>query len=296
MKQQLFTMACALILQTGANAQTLTLVTGKRLYDHHSSTLSGSYYGYYNVNSQSGYDFVNHVNVPSGSAALASDRDMVEHNGPFGNTATTSSFGFGFTDSVSNIGSFNYAGNNLTRFYLNSSVSFTALNTVSDLVNAYNPAQARALDAQVVAGNVYIINVRNTNLYAAMLIKNVSNLSQSQLVALINQQPVTADVYFEFDYKYGTLVATGIDRSQGEPLSSSFNCYPNPVSHELFISGGSSLKNYRVLSITGAVAAEGSTPALAGQFIDVSRFDKGIYFLELWDDEGEFQRARFVKE
>ena len=83
MKKHVFFILSSILFGSAFKSQTLTLVTGKRLYKNHSSSLSGTFYGYVNSNSQSGYDFVNHTNVASGNAALAANRDMVEHNGYF---------------------------------------------------------------------------------------------------------------------------------------------------------------------------------------------------------------------
>lgn len=205
MKKNLLITVSLFLWAYALKSQTLTLVTGKKLYEHHSSALSGAPYGFVNSNAQSGYDFVNHVNVPSGNASMAANRDMVEHNGYFSWNGSTFGWQFGFTSNVSNIGMFNYQGNNQTKFYLNNSVSFSSLNTVNDLISAYNSTLATKMDTAVVVGNIYIVKVRNTDMYLAMRITAVSNLSAAQVVALDNNQQVMASVFFEFEYKYGTL-------------------------------------------------------------------------------------------
>jgi len=188
-----------------ANTQTLTLVTNKKLYEHHSSVLSNQPYGYVNSNAQSGYDFVNHSNVPSGVGSMAPNRDMVEHNGYYGFNGSTYGWKFGFTNQTTNIGNFGYQGNNTTKFYLNNTVNFASLNTVNDLVAAYNATAATKFDTAVAAGNIYFVKVRNTDMYLAMRITSVTNLSAAQVNALDANQQVTASVFFEFEYKYGTL-------------------------------------------------------------------------------------------
>jgi hypothetical protein len=297
MKKPVYILICLLCAGASASAQTLTLVTGKRLYEHHSSSLSNNFYGYYNININSGYDFVNHMNRPSGAAAQANNRDLVEYNGPFGTGITWTTYGFGFTDSITNIGNFTYAGNMSTRYFLNPNVTFASLNTVNDLVAAYNPGQSKAYYKQVAVGDIYIAKIRNTDMYVAMTITNVSNLSQAQMTALVNQQDITADVYFDFDYKYGTLappVATGITGYSA--AHSVVELYPNPAGVDLFISGTGAFSRYRILTLTGAEAGLGSTALLSGGAIDVSALNPGIYFLELSDGAGVLQRNKFIKE
>ncbi len=193
------------IISNMAKTQTLTLVTGKKLYEHHSSALSNAPYGYANSNSKSGYDFVNHTNVPSGVSSMAPNRDMVEHNGYFSWNGSSYGWKFGFTSQTSNIGNFAYQGNNQTKFYLNNAVSFASLNTVNDLIAAYNSTAAVKFDTAVAAGNIYIVKVRNTDMYLAMRITSVTNLTAAEVNALDANQQVTASVFFEFEYKYGTL-------------------------------------------------------------------------------------------
>src|SRR6218665_1255994 len=133
-----------LLLAAGiAHAQTLTLVSGKKLYEHHSSSLGGgTAYGNYNVNSQSAYDFVNHTNVASASFPNV-NKDLVEHNGYFGNNGANGwGLQFGFTNVSSNVGGSGYLGNNISRFYQDNTLNFSNLNTVSDLMTAYNANQA----------------------------------------------------------------------------------------------------------------------------------------------------------
>ena len=126
MKINLLTTSALLLCLCG-NAQTLTLVSPKRLYDHHSSSLSGSFYGDYNVNTKSGYDFVNHTNMAAAAPSLEANRDMVEQGGPFRWDNSNTNYSFGFTNDTSDIGGHKYTGNGQTKFYLNPTVTFSTL-------------------------------------------------------------------------------------------------------------------------------------------------------------------------
>jgi hypothetical protein len=299
MKRKLITTTIFLVLSTSALtvlSQTLTLVTGQKLYDHHSSSLSNSFYGNYNVNSQSGYDFVNGVNVPSGVAAQASDRDMVEHNGFFGHTGSAWGRNFGFTSATTNIGNWGYQGNDLTKFYLNPSVTFTALNTVANLVAAYNSSLATKMDTAVAVGNVYIAKVRATDMYLAMRITTVSNLTSTQIAALYNQQNVTADVFFEFEYKFGTVSKVGINNLSADETKA-IKIYPNPTSALLSVSSPIDYNGYVITTIFGeTIKTETGRNFSRESSLDVSTLKPGIYFIEFRNNTGFIQSTRFVKE
>ena len=187
-----------------SKSQTLTLIQGERIYDHHSSTLSGMPYGYANVNVKSAYDFVNHTNIPSASTQLV-DKDMVEYNGPFGNGGNC-----GFTSSVSNVGTYSYTGNGTTKYQLATGAIFSNINTVNDIITLYSSSSATTNINNPQAGDIYFARIRNSDRYVALKINSTSNLTATQINMLINNQPFNADVYIDFDYKYGdcTIIPT----------------------------------------------------------------------------------------
>lgn len=279
-------------------SQPLTLVSGKKIYDHHSSSLSGGFYGDYNVDSQSAYDFVNHAYVSSGTPSLAANRDLVEHNGYFGYDSHGWGIQFGFTNATSNIGNQAAQGNNQTKFYLNNAVSFSTLTTVNSLVAAYNSSLATSYDTAVVTGNVYIARLRNTDTYVAMKITSLSNINQTQVTALNNNQPVTLDVYFEFDYKYGTLTTTaqgkeGIYQTENKLMK----IFPNPAKHSILLEATLPYTNYRVLNSIGqTVMHDSSSASQKSLLLDISILEAGIYVVELHDSEGNCIRGKFIKE
>lgn len=298
MKQFFYALICILCAGISAKAQTLTLVTGKKIYDHHSSSLAnGAPYGNFNVNTQSAYDFVNHTNVPSGSFANT-NKDLVEHNGYFGNNGINGwGLQFGFTNTASNIGSSGYLGNNISRFYPDNSLNFSALNTVSDLMTAYNAAQAVAFDTAVAVGNIYIGKIRNNGQYIAMRITQVSNVTPAEAMAMDNGQSLVKDVFFEFEYKWGIYtppVATGIkDNELSQPAVTLF---PSPAQTHLQLSAAETFTHYRITTLTGALAGEGSLGSTHNGTIEVSQLKAGIYVLELGDAAGMRQRNKFIKE
>jgi hypothetical protein len=74
-------------------------------------------------------------------------------------------------------------GNNQTRVCLNKAVNFASLNTVNDLLAAFNAKAANKFDTAVAAGNIYIVKVRHTNMYPAMRITSVTILTAGQVNA-----------------------------------------------------------------------------------------------------------------
>ena len=117
-------------------SQSLIDSTGKRMYEHHSSAVTGSNFGFGNNPGQSGYDFVNHDYYPSNGYPTGgqSNIDMVEHNGPYGGGGN-----FGFTSGVSGIWSGSIVGNNTTLWVTApSSFNYAAANDVCELRSVFN--------------------------------------------------------------------------------------------------------------------------------------------------------------
>ncbi len=207
MKTKFIKIAFILLCYDHCEAQSLITVLNKKVYEHHSSSITSMPYGYGNVNSLSAYDFVNHSFVSASSTAQNPNKDIVEHNGPYGNGGN-----FGLTSAVSNIGGFNYTGNGTTKFQL-STLTFSNVNNVSQIVSAYNSTLATTTINNLQVGQVYISKIRNTNQYVIMLITQVNNLTAAQINMLINNQQFNADVFFQFDYKYGTLSTNTVPTS-----------------------------------------------------------------------------------
>ncbi len=144
------------------HAQSLTAVTGLKLFEHHSSSINnGAPFGSGANGSKSGYDFVtrNYFNSfnPSNFGAYTNGEeaniDMVEHNGRFGNNGK-----FGFTSGVSTIWNGDIKGNNLTVWMeAPASFNYNTVNNVSQVVAAFNPATATKSIAEVKENQVYLV-------------------------------------------------------------------------------------------------------------------------------------------
>ncbi len=196
------TAVSSLIYMNSLHAQELSEITNIRLYEHHSSTINGGAdIGWEANGSQSGYDFVNNTYHDSFdpdtfgefTGGEEANIDLVEHNGPFGG-----GFDYGFTSGESSIWSGEIRGNALTK-WMPAPVDFDydSATDVSELYEAYDVDAAVLSVGYVDNGNVYIAQVRESNLYVAMKVYNVTNL--------MGPPEGFADVYFDFDYKYGSL-------------------------------------------------------------------------------------------
>jgi ribosomal protein L11 len=67
--------------------------------------------------------------------------------------------------------------------------------------------------------------------------------------------------------------------------------YPNPVSDVLNLASSTTIENFEIFNIAGQKITEGE---LAGQFIQVSNLNEGLYFLRLSNDFGA-RTVKFVK-
>lgn len=209
------------------NAQALKEKKGVRIIEHHSSSINkGAPFGSGANGNYAGYDFVKHEfkssfnpsNMGKWSAAEAANLDMVEHNGPFGNRG-----GFGFTSATSSIWGGDIVGNGTTT--LHPAPSGFNYDTIKDVktIKAAHPIVIggnTVMAAQV--GKVYVCRItRQKDYWVAMKITKVQNLPTNY------RSGDTTTVYFEFDYKYGTVSTstTGVDDVAAEE---SFSVTPNP--------------------------------------------------------------------
>ncbi len=274
-------------------AQNLTEITSLKFYEHHSSTLNnGKVFGYSANGSQSGYDFVNHAYYNSFDTANfgiyqngeEANIDMVEHNGPFGNAGN-----FGFTSGVSSIWGGDIKGNNTSLWVMASAnFNYTTASNVSDLETEYNAGSPSNSITAIQEGGVYISKIRNTNLFVAINCYNVTNVSSAT--------PGVADVYFNFDYKYGTL-------SQGVGIDENINkkeilIYPNPAKNTISINHNTSTKftSAKIVTLMGKVVAEHTLSNHSNTKIDVSDLCAGTYFLRLVDHDQQIFTEKLVVE
>ena len=76
--------------------------------------------------------------------------------------------------------------------------NYTSATTVADLESEYNARTPSNTINTVKENGVYISKIRNTNLYVAIKCYNVTNV-------MVGPPTGGDDVYFDFDYKYGTI-------------------------------------------------------------------------------------------
>lgn len=188
-------------------SQTLTSVTGKRIYEHHSSSINGNnYYGTYANGFQSGYDFLNNVYKNTTTSSDHANMDLVETNGIFGNGYNYKNVGF--TSGASVIWNGAIYGNGATKYYL-IPATFDYANTTqaSELAAAYNSTAASTTVDVPQKGRTYIAKLILTNAvrYVAIKITNTQGLTEQQAQDMVDNKNIYADVYFDFDYKYGTI-------------------------------------------------------------------------------------------
>lgn len=223
MKTLILTITCSVIYMNSLFAQELAEITGVRIYEHHSSSINGGVeFGFGANGAQSGYDFVNNAYYNSFDPDTFSEYadgeevniDLVEHNGPFGGIGGD----FGFTAGVSTIWGGEVKGNSMTKWILApDDFNYDLVSDVGDLIEAYDTDAASLEVDYVEDGDVYIGQIRETNLYVVLQVYNVTNIGVEETGVL--------DVYFDFDYKYGTLceidasvtVADNILTASGDP-------------------------------------------------------------------------------
>lgn len=208
----LFTFASVILM-----SQTLTSVTGKRIYEHHSSSINGNnYYGTYANGFQSGYDFLNNVYKNTATSADHANMDLVETNGIFGNGYNYKNVGF--TSGVSVIWNGAIYGNGATKYSLTpTTFDFTNTTQVSELAAAYNATAASTTVDVPQKGRTYIAKLvlANAVRYVAIKITNTLGLTDQQAQDMVNNKNIYADVYFDFDYKYGTIPGPATSFSAG---------------------------------------------------------------------------------
>lgn len=249
MKKHFLYLTFCLFAAAVGRAQSLTTVTGLRLYEHHSKSIAGSM----GANGfQSGYDFVKRAYVNSfnkttfGPYTDGTDStiDMVEHNGTYGNQGN-----FGFTSGVSSIWNGDIQGNGTTK-WMEAPAGFNYATTtkVTQLKAAYNASTATQAITAVKNNTTYIGRIRNSELYVAVRTTNVTNGPAGP-----------ADMFFDFEYKYGTWTTGVTDAENTIELS----VYPNPATGQV------------VLGNTTQQAVTAQLVSLTGQQLDIMQLAAG---------------------
>lgn len=73
------------------------------------------------------------------------------------------------------------------------------------------------------------------------------------------------------------------------------NVYPNPVTNKFQIAGLPENSNVVLVNLLGVQVLEIKSAA-GTEEVDVSRLSPGIYFLKLFDKEGDYEVKRLIKE
>jgi hypothetical protein len=86
-------------------------------------------------------------------------------------------------------------------------------------------------------------------------------------------------------------IPTGLNETS---FSSSISIYPNPTNTTLFIKTETNNSvQYQIINSIGQVLQQ---EKLKGTSIDVSSLSKGIYFIQLKDENGLVFTSKFIKE
>jgi hypothetical protein len=283
MKKNLLLLSLGLGLSGLLQAQSLGTVTGLKLYEHHSPAIAG---GQGANGTQSGYDFVNRAYFHSYNASNMgayqngeeANIDMVEDKGPYGGNKK-----FGFTSGVSAIWNGDIKGNGLTLWMeAPANFNYATAAQVSDIANAFSATTATQSIAEVKANTVYLARIRNTQLYVAMKVSNVSNKATG-----VN------DVFFDFEYKYGALAATGLNEVNSHIA---LNIYPNPAVNQLAVENTLQQPvSARILSVNGQEMQAFDLTTNGAKSVDVSGLGKGMYFIQCTAQDGRRFVHKFVK-
>lgn len=269
------------------SAQQVKEVTGKRLYEHHSPAMRG-------LNGRpdggkSGYDFVKHDFISSFDPATFSAYtngeeekiDMVEHNGPYSKVKK-----IGITSGYSSIWVGDIVGNRKTKWVVASAnFDYSAVTTVEEIEKEFNSGSPDSSVEAMTEGTVYIAKIRETKMYVAMRCYNVTNSARPG-----------KDVYFDFDYKYGTRKdeQTGIE-SNDRNIGSNLVVYPNPASNTINLKNNSPESiQITITNIQGQVFYQSSS-LLEIESIDISNWKHGTYFIHSSDNAGELTSSSFIK-
>ncbi len=285
MNKRLLLLGLSLAFGQMLHAQTLSTKTGFRFWEHHSPGIAGSK----PVNcTQSGFDFVNHKYYNSFDTARfghyangeEANLDMVEDGGLYGGGPTTK---FAFTSGVSVIWNGDIEGNGITLWMeAPASFNYATATLVSNITSAYNAATATKRIGDVKDNGVYLAKIRNTQMYVAMRTFNVKNRGGGN-----------NDVYFDFEYKYGTVPATGLDNVTS---GSALNIYPNPATDNIKLENTLNKSvTTKIVSINGQELQSFQMDKGVSQMVNISNLSSGMYFIICNSADGQKYVHKFVK-
>ncbi|UTW64007.1 T9SS type A sorting domain-containing protein [bacterium SCSIO 12741] len=276
------------LLFTGAysQAQQLTEVTGKRLYDHHSDDVlnpDGSVSGH-----QSGYDFVKHDYFDSFDPinrkyqnGEEKNLDMVEHNGP----SVPPGLDFGVTAGASTMWNGDITGNGLTKWVKASAgFNYATITDMGDIESEYNAGTPSLSIETIEEGAIYVAKIRDMDMYVAM-----------KCYAVVNPSFFGNNAHFDFDYKYGSRISTNVAILETESTPT-LSIFPNPASNELTISNGNAESAQVTISyIDGQVMEVFTSEENSDLQLDISSWDNGVYFIHYQTSNHQPATLKFIK-
>ncbi|GGH69838.1 T9SS type A sorting domain-containing protein [Phaeocystidibacter marisrubri] len=275
---------CCLLISASSEAQVLTEIVGKRLYEHHSPGARNANGG--PSGEKSGYDFVAHDFVSSFNPANfgrytngeEQNIDMVEHNGPASGTGKA----FGITSGTSSIWAGDIRGNSTTSWVVaSSSFDYTNATSATELRDEYNAGVPDSSIESMTEGAVYIARIRNTGMFVAMKCYNVTNGNMG------------SDIYFDFDYKYGTVSTVSLDE---ENVEDHITMYPMPASDVLTIANSNTEPvTASISALDGRLLSTFTVQKNTNHPVDISNLAQGTYLVTIQARGGRVFTRRIIK-
>ena len=121
-------------------------------------------------------------------------------------------------------------------------------------------------------------------------LRDITFSNDGKKLYLINNGGTTDKItVYEYDSLQSSLNEPGLD--------SQFSLYPNPVTDRLFID----FKTNQGVKLTGASIYDGRGRRIfksnfVEEFIDMRKYESGIYWIQVQDSKGEFHIAKFIKQ
>jgi len=190
---------------------------------------------------------------------------------------------------VSTIWSGDIKGNSSTKWMkAPASFNYNTATDVSTIRAAFDSTVATLGVDSVEEGKVYLARIRNSNLYVAMRTYNIHNATAPGGIK---------DVYFDFDYKYGTYVAAPPPTSiKGVRKGTALVLYPNPADNNIAVKNPlSTALKARIISAGGREVFSVTLPGNATTPLDISALASGSYFLSCEATDGVTENYSFIR-
>jgi hypothetical protein len=281
-------------------AQTIAEVQHIRIYEHHSTDMTGVGFGSSANGAQSGYDFVKltyansfdpNTNGPF-TKGEEKEIDMVEHNGPFGTNGNQ--YHLGFTAGTSTIWGGDIKGNGTTKWHkvVAGVTGYENLKNYVDLKSFYDSTKATVNIEMVQKDDVFIGKIRNTDLYVMI---------RCTAVGLPKGPPNGGDDnnYFDFDYKFGSKDGvTGLSEISKPQLQ----VYPNPTKGNLYLQcewntlDELTIELHDIMGRQIVLPTQSLLPVLGRFELNTQALPRGLYTILIRDISGTTFTQSFLKE